>query len=177
MAFAMEKSRPRWGSRAGEPAASLDAPRDEPAASVLAALVACVCDRQGTPRPCLPEPCALSGHPLWLLNMRRPVAQGGVGCPSPAPGPHWRVKKTQPPRCRGRSEGTALSLGRRGEPQQCPALAMKVATAPQSVCGAAALVGTWARKSRQDTSPFAACAGTTKAEKSRTIRSQGSGVS
>jgi hypothetical protein len=134
---------------------------------VLSARFDRVFERQGTPRPWIPEPCALIGHPLWLLNVRRPVAQGSVCCPAPEPRTNGRVNTTQPALCIGRYAGTALVLGRRGSHQWCSAIAMKVATEPPYVCGAATLVGTWARKSRQDTRPFATCAGTTKAEKKR----------
>jgi hypothetical protein len=174
MALALDTCRQREGSSAGEPAASLAPPRDAPAAIVRSALSDGVVERRGTPRPCRPEPGALSGHPRWLRNRRRPVAQGCVGGPSPEPGAHGRVKTPQPPLGRGRDEGTAVLLGRRGDPQRCSALAMQVARAPQSGCGAATSVGTWARQSRQAPSPCAAGAGTTKAGKSRKIRSQGS---
>ena len=45
--------------------------------SVLDAFPGCVLERQGTPRPLIPEPSRLIGHPLWLLQRRRwshPVA-------------------------------------------------------------------------------------------------------
>jgi hypothetical protein len=58
------------GSRAGAPGASLDTQGDKPAWSVLSGLLACVVERDGTPRPCLPEPYPLIGHPLWLLESR-----------------------------------------------------------------------------------------------------------
>ena len=63
-------------------------------------------ERHGTPRHCIPEPDALIGHLLWLLKIRRPIAQGHVGCPSPEPAPHWRAGDVQPARCIGRYEGT-----------------------------------------------------------------------
>jgi transposase len=66
MAFAMDKFRHRSGSRAGEPDASLDTPRDPPQSSGLEGLVDGVAERQGTPRPFIPEPCPLIGLPLWL---------------------------------------------------------------------------------------------------------------
>jgi hypothetical protein len=52
---------------------------------MLEAFPGCVFERQGTPRPCIPEPSRLIGHPLWLLNKRRwshPVA-----CAAPPPSP------------------------------------------------------------------------------------------
>ena len=67
------------------------------------------------------------------------VASGSVCCPSPAPGTHWRVNDTPPALCIGRYEGTTLLLGRRGEPPCGAAIATKMATAPQYVCGAAML--------------------------------------
>ena len=104
------------GSRAGEPDVSLDTQREEPASRVLEVLFDCVCEREGAPRPGIPEPCALIGHPLWLLHKRRPVAQGGVGCPSPEPGTHWPARFASPFLCIGRYEGTELFLGRRAPP-------------------------------------------------------------
>jgi len=38
----------------------------------------------------------------------------GVGCPTPEPDPHWRVRHAQPAFGVGRYEGTTLFLGRRG---------------------------------------------------------------
>jgi hypothetical protein len=80
-----------------EPEASLDTPGDEPDVSTPAVFLDGVGERQGVPRPLIPEPAALIGQPLWLLNMRRPVAPGYVCCPSPEPGPHWRVKTLSQP--------------------------------------------------------------------------------
>jgi len=42
--------------------------RDEPVGSVRTAFPGCVCERQGTPRPFIPEPSRLIGHPLWLIK-------------------------------------------------------------------------------------------------------------
>ncbi len=58
------------GSSAGEPGASLDTPGDEPDASPLSVCCDCGVERHGVPRPCIPEPAALIGHPLWLLHRR-----------------------------------------------------------------------------------------------------------
>ena len=66
MAFDMDKFRHSSGSRAGAPDASLDTPREQPQSRVLEVLVDCVSERQGTPRPFIPEPCPLIGRPLWL---------------------------------------------------------------------------------------------------------------
>jgi hypothetical protein len=51
--------------------------REKPEVSVLEAFPGCVLERPGTPRPFIPEPSRLIGHPLWLLQRRRwspPVA-------------------------------------------------------------------------------------------------------
>ena len=55
-------------------------------ASVRNACPGCVGARQGTPRPCIPEPSRLLGHPLWLLKKRRwsPPVTGAAPPPSPA---------------------------------------------------------------------------------------------
>jgi transposase len=71
VAFAMDRFLQTSGSRAGEPGASLDTRREEPQASVPKAFLGCVVERQGTPRPRIPEPLRLIGHPLWLLTKRR----------------------------------------------------------------------------------------------------------
>ncbi len=44
---------------------------DAPLSSTRDVLWSCVSERQGVPRPFIPEPCPLIGHPLWLLHRRR----------------------------------------------------------------------------------------------------------
>jgi hypothetical protein len=60
--------------------------RAEPPASGLPACSGCLLDRPGTPRPVLPEPSRVRGHPLWLLPRRRgsPPVAGAAPPPSPA---------------------------------------------------------------------------------------------
>jgi hypothetical protein len=159
--------------RTGEPGASRDPEREAPAARARSALVPGVVARPGTPRPCRPAPGALRAHPRGRLHRPRPGAPGRGCGPAPAPGPHWRVKHPPPARCLGRDEGTPCVRGRSGAHHRGAALAMPVATAPQDVCGAATWVGPWARPSRQDTRPFAADAGTTKAAKIATTPRSG----
>ena len=81
----MERVLQPSGSSAGEPGASLATKGDEPEASTLSVCVDCVCERQGVPRPCIPEPDALIGHPLWLLKRRR--CSPPVACAAPPPSP------------------------------------------------------------------------------------------
>jgi hypothetical protein len=96
-----------YGSRVGEPGAALDTPgmrrtRAASPGSLTASVTAA-----GPPKPCLPAPDAGSGPPLWLSNTWGWSHKACVCGPSPAPGTNWRGKNTQPPRCRGRDEGTA----------------------------------------------------------------------
>jgi hypothetical protein len=89
------------GSSAGAPAAS----RATQAISLSragAVLVDGVVDRHGPPRLVIPEPSALIGHPLWLLQPWRSSPTEDVGCPSPAPDPNWPAAQAEPPRCIGR---------------------------------------------------------------------------
>jgi hypothetical protein len=95
-AFDMDRFLRTSGSRAGEPGVSLDTQREAPASRGLAVLFDGVWERSGAPRPGIPEPCALLGPPLWLFHKRRPVAQGCVCCPSPAPGTHWQARFASP---------------------------------------------------------------------------------
>ena len=93
------------GSRAREPGASLDThgrrrPRADGTPSRAASGHAA--GHRG--------PLALSPALCWAT--RSGACRGGgcphqarVGCPSPAPDPHWRVQHTQPDFCRGRYEG------------------------------------------------------------------------
>jgi len=86
-------------------------------------------------------PCARilwpwSGHTLRLLYMRRESRSVAVGCPSPAPGTHWRTRSVQPRLCVGRDEGTDTFLGRRGRHHRLSALTISLVTEPQYGCGA-----------------------------------------
>lgn len=72
------------GSRAGEPGASLDAQGDEPVWSTLDVGRDCVCARHGVPRPGIPEPGALMGHPLWLPPRRRWAHKLAWAAPPPS---------------------------------------------------------------------------------------------
>jgi len=110
---------------------------DEPLASTRYGVLRCVFERYGVPRPFLPEPCPLIGHPLWLLHRRRESHSAGGCCPAPEPGTHWRGKDTQPALCIGRYEGTEVFLGRSGSPQRFSAIVTKMTTEPRDVCGAA----------------------------------------
>jgi hypothetical protein len=65
-----------------------------------------------SPSARLPDPCALIGRSLRLLDMRRSSRTVAVGCSSPAPATNWRTDTVQPPACRGRYEGTERFLGR-----------------------------------------------------------------
>src|SRR5262245_15812528 len=82
----------------------------------------------------------MDGPPALAPDKRALVASGGVGCPSPAPGPPWRVPSAQPGFCGGRYEGTASCLGRRAEPPRGSAIATTGATDPHEGCGAATRV-------------------------------------
>jgi len=53
--------------------------------SVLEAFSGCVLERQGTPRPFIPEPLRLIGQPLWLLTKRQ--WSHSVACAAPPPSP------------------------------------------------------------------------------------------
>ena len=90
------------GSSAGEPAAALDTQgislTSRPGQSAPARRHG---TRNRTSALCS-EPSRLIGHPLWLLDIRCWSAQVDVGCPSPAPAPHWRTPPVQPRFCRGR---------------------------------------------------------------------------
>jgi len=44
---------------------------DEPLSSTRFVVLSCVFERPGVPRPVIPEPCPLIGHPLWRLHRRR----------------------------------------------------------------------------------------------------------
>jgi hypothetical protein len=105
-AFDMDLFLPTSGSRAGEPEVYLDAHRDDPEARVLEVLRGCGPERQGTPRSHSPEPGALIGPPLWLLERRRWSPKACVCCPSPEPDAHWRATDAPPALCIGRYEGT-----------------------------------------------------------------------
>ena len=52
--------------------------------SVREAFLGCVWERQGTPRPLIPEPWRLIGHPLWLLERRRWSHQVAWAAPPPS---------------------------------------------------------------------------------------------
>src|SRR5262249_12001849 len=89
-----------------------------------------VCPRSGGQRPCIPEPWPVMGPPLWLLDKRRESSTVSVGCPSPAPGSHWRTGPVQPLSCRGRCAGTQFFLGRREPDRVGSALALAGDRAP-----------------------------------------------
>src|SRR5919198_1501137 len=125
----------------------------------------CVFERPSVPRPFIPEPCPLMGHPLWLCARWRGSHQACVCCPSPEPDTHWRVQDAQPAFGIGRSEGTTFLLGRRGYPHGCSALGTKVTTEPQDVFGAATPGWHRAWKASEHTRPTVDCARPWKAEK------------
>jgi hypothetical protein len=112
--FARDKCLPGSREQSGGAGGLSGQTRDEPVSRTLQALFGCVYQRPGVHRPCIPEPLPLMGCPLWLLSLRRESSTVAVCCPSPEPGSHWRTGHVQPFFCRGRSEGTALFLGRRG---------------------------------------------------------------
>jgi hypothetical protein len=102
------------GSSAGEPGVELDTHgmslHQARSKTYLAASVnAKVCIGRGSRSPgvCLD---IRSGFSTYGVASHR----GPGCCPSPAPDSHWRTSIVQPAFCRGRYEGTALLLGRRG---------------------------------------------------------------
>ena len=173
VAFAMERVRQTEGSRAGEPGASLDPAGDAPASSTPDVRRDCVCARHGVHRPCSPERWRLIGYPLWLLTRRRWSPPGACAAP--------------PPRLALTGESTTLrppcaSDGMRGRHYCSVAEGNRHAALPspqrwrlhRNTCVVPpCLVGTWARKSRQNTGLDAAAAGSYTAEKKQKIRSQG----
>jgi transposase len=90
VAFAMAMFLQTSGSRAEEPGASLDAEGMSLSRASSKPAPGGVCARQGTPRPFLPAPSRLLGHPALAPSKMALVASGGVCCPSPEPGTHWR---------------------------------------------------------------------------------------
>jgi hypothetical protein len=78
----------------------------------------------------------LMGPPLRLLSRRRASRSVAVGCPSPAPGTHWRPSAVPPRLCGGRDAGTDTLLGRRGRHHRRSALPIAMVTEPQEVWGA-----------------------------------------
>jgi hypothetical protein len=105
-----------------------------------------VCERQGTPRPVLPEPARLSGHPRWLLKNRRSSPPVAWAAPPPSPALTGEATTLSQAYCGGRYEGTALVLGRKDSPPRGSALVTHVRIAPPYVCGAATSVGTRRRQ-------------------------------
>ena len=85
VAFEMNLFLQTSGSRAGEPGASLDIKGRSLYQARLMFQLNCVCERQGVHRPQFPEPDALIGHPLWLLQRRR--WSPSVMCAAPPPSP------------------------------------------------------------------------------------------
>jgi hypothetical protein len=162
--------------RAGEP----DASRDSPGSSLNTwpwhpgTLLRHRTRRRTVAR--LPAPGRLIGHPLWLWARRRESSTVSGGCPSPAPGAHWRTMDVQPPFCSGREAGTALLLGRRGPYGDCSALAFAGDSASIRVW-CRPLVCTGAQKARQDRRPTVDCARPGTAEKKAKNRSEGEFVS
>jgi hypothetical protein len=119
---------------------------------VLSVLVHCVWKRHGTPRPLLPEPGALIGHPLWLWKTRRPVAAGCGCCPSPEPGTSLASRRRLANLLNRTGRGHRILSRSQSIPPWLSALVTQVAREPQDVCGAATGVGWHLRTEIQ--SPF-----------------------
>jgi hypothetical protein len=167
---ARDKLLNRARSRAGEPDASLD-PQGISLTTCPGTTWTFRRHRtRSRPLARLPEPLRLIGAPLWLWSMRRESSTVSVCCPSPEPGSHWRTRPVQPPLCRGRYEGTAVLLGRRGPYGDFSAIACAGDRASIRVwCSPWAC--TCAQQSRQDMRPTVDCARPWKAEKKAKNRS------
>jgi hypothetical protein len=124
------------GSRVGEPAASLDTHGLRLPSRPWQSSPALRHRTRTRTEAFFSEPSRLLGHPLWLLAIRGWSDKVDVCCPAPEPVPHWRTRPVQPLFCRGRYEGTAQFLGRRGLRCGFSAITMPMVTEPPYVCGA-----------------------------------------
>jgi transposase len=105
-AFELAQFLPGYGSRAGEPDASLDTH-----GSSLNGACAQSCSPASVNAEVrlgrLPQSLGpLLGHPLWRLHQERESRSGDVCCSSPAPDANWPAEDAAPPLCIGRQEGT-----------------------------------------------------------------------
>jgi hypothetical protein len=142
--------------------------------SLLAVRLDCVCERQGTPRPFIPEPLRVDWTPALAPQHTAMVTPGLRVLPLPRARHELASQNTQPGFCIGRDEGTLSFLGRRGMQPCYSAMVAQVIMEPQYVCGAATLGCTRRRKSRQDTRPTDDCAGMHTAEKTKQTALRGS---
>lgn len=133
---AMDTGLNGYGSRAGEHAAALDTPGSSLHSRPWTISQALRHETRQRPSAFFPDPSRVLGHPLWLLDIGGESAKVDVGCPSPAPAPHWRPPPVQPLFGLGRYEGTAKLLGRRGLRGRFSASTMTMVTAPQEMFGA-----------------------------------------
>ena len=163
---AMDRCLNGYGSSAGAPAASRAPPGLSLPSRPWHSSTALRPGTRHRTAACFAEPSRWLGHPLWLLDLRCWADTVDVCGPSPAPAPHWRPPPVQPRFGRGRDEGTAQCLGRRGLLGWFSALTMTLVTEPPSVCGAdtCGLLLRW--KCSQQTLPKPDCTKVKTAEKS-----------
>jgi hypothetical protein len=123
-----------------------------------------------------PAPARLIGRLLSLLSNGWKALLVAGCCPSPAPGPNWRIElgrrafEEDSRRVQSCCEG-AESL------PQLSAIARAMAVDPQYVCGAVPDRRTSRAQPRQNTLPEEACTRTYTAGTKHKIRSQGTSIS
>ena len=173
-AFAMERFLQPSGRRAGEPGASLAPAGDAPASRTPDVRRDGVWERHGVQRPCIPARWRWMGPPRWLLQRRRGSPQGACAAPPPSRARTGEATTLRQPFAADGMRGRHYCSGAEGNRHAALQSPHRWRLHLKTGWGQPCLVGTWARKSRQNTRRDDAAAGMYTAGKKQKSALRGS---